>query len=77
MKKESDKKRVLRILQEGKTLTSMDGLMMNIVRITNSINELRHDGYSIQDKWRVSKSRKRYKIYFMSVYFDKSKLDVQ
>ena len=74
---ESQGKRILKILKSGKKLTSMDGFMMGIVRLTNRVNELRSPaggGHQIQDKWMVSKTGKRYKVYFMRPFFDASKI---
>ena len=71
---ESQGKQILNILKSGKKLTSMDGFMMGIVRLTNRVNELRHSGHKIQDKWMTSKQGKRYKVYFMDAFFDKSQL---
>ncbi len=74
---ESQRKRILKLLKRGKKLTSNDGFMMGIVRLTNRVNELRSPeggNYDIQDKWMKSKSGKRYKIYFMRPFFDASKI---
>ena len=74
---ESQQKIILKILKSGKKLTSMDGMTIGIVRLTNRINELRGPdggGHDIQDKWMVSKAGKRYKAYYMPVFFDVSKL---
>jgi hypothetical protein len=74
---ESQCKRILKILKSGKKVTSMDGFMMGIVRLTNRVNELRSPeggGHQIQDKWIKSKSGRRYKIYFMRPFFDAGKI---
>lgn len=74
---ESQCKRILKILKSGKKLTSNDGFMMGMVRLTNRVGELRKPkggGHDIQDKWMKSKSGKRYKIYFMRPFFDASKI---
>ena len=65
MAKETQKKRVLRILQDGKTLTSMDGYMIGIVRLTARIFDLKNDGYNVQDKWMVNRHGVKYKAYFL------------
>ncbi len=74
---ESHKTIILKILKSGKKMTSMDGYMLGIVQTTNRINELITDGHDIQDKWMTSKRGKRYKVYFMPVFFDVSKLQKQ
>ena len=71
---DSHKKTILKILKRGKKLTSVDGFMLGIVRLTNRIGDLRRDGHDIQDKWMTSKAGKRYKIYYMPVFFDVSKI---
>lgn len=65
MAKETQKKRVLRILQDGKTLTSMDGYMIGIVRLTARIFDLKNDGYPIEDKWMVNRHGVKYKAYYL------------
>ena len=65
MAKESQKKRVLRVLQDGKTLTSMDGFMMGIVRLTARVFELKNDGHNIKDKWMTNRNGIKYKAYWI------------
>ncbi len=52
----------------------MDGFMLGIIRLVARIKDLRDDGHPIQDKWMLSANKKRYKIYFMNQFFDKSTL---
>ena len=72
---ESQRKQILKVLKSGKKLTSIDGFMMGIVRLTNRVNELRQAGHEIKDKWMKSKAGKRYKVYFMPTFFDETTLE--
>ena len=59
------KDRILSILKEGVELTSLDGLKIGIIRITNRIGELRELGYPIKDRWVTSENGSRYKSYYI------------
>ena len=61
------KDQILERLKKGGVLTSMDGMRMGIVRMTNRINELIKEGYPIKSRW--VKSDHAYKEY----YIEKSK----
>jgi len=65
MDRNSQKQRVMQVLNRNETLTSMQGFEMGIVRVTNVINELRHSGINIKDRWETSQSGARYKVYWL------------
>jgi len=56
---------IINILKSGVELTSLDGLKIGIIRVTNRINELRELGYKIKDRWLVSDNGARYKSYYI------------
>ena len=59
------KAQILHALKQGFEITSMDGLRLGIVRITNRINELRHKGVPIKDRWERTPDGARYKVYWL------------
>jgi hypothetical protein len=61
----TQKQQIMKVLKAGVELTSLDGLKLGIVRVTNRVNELRASGVPIRDRWEVSKQNARYKVYFL------------
>ncbi len=61
----TQQQQIMSILKEGVELTSLDGLKIGIIRITNRINELRAAGINIKDRWEVSKNKRRFKVYYL------------
>jgi len=61
----TQKQQIMSILKAGVTLTSLDGLKIGIVRITNRVNELRAAGINIKDRWETNKKGNRYKVYYL------------
>ena len=64
----NNKELVLSYLQNGNTLTAMDGFKrFNIVSIRDYISMLRRDGYPIASEWRENlDTGKRFKEYFLT-----------
>ena len=60
----TQKQKIMSVLKEGVELTSLDGLKLGIIRITNRVNELRASGIPILDRWEVN-NKKRYKVYYL------------
>lgn len=77
MEKLTQKQRVLRVLEDSKTITSMDGFMMGIVRLTAHVFTLRREGYPIKDKWMHTRSGTKYKAFYLQKYpqLEKMKLE--
>ena len=61
----TQKQNIMAVLKEGVELTSLDGLKLGIIRLTNRVNELRASGVNIKDRWEVSKNKARYKVYYL------------
>ncbi len=61
----TQKERVLKYLQDFKTITSLECVYrLNIVDLQHAIMELRKDGYNITDTWEKSETAvyKRYRL---------------
>lgn len=65
----NNKEIVLSYLQNGNTLTAMDGFhRFNIVSIRDYISMLKKDGWNIASEWRENlDSGKRFKEYWLAV----------
>ncbi len=61
----TQQQQIMKVLKAGVELTSLDGLKLGIVRITNRVNELRASGVPILDRWEVSKNKRRFKVYYL------------
>jgi len=61
----TQKQKIMAVLKAGVELTSLDGLKLGIIRLTNRVNELRAKGVNIKDRWEVSKNKARYKVYYL------------
>ena len=61
----TQKQKIMMALKAGYEITSLGGLKLGIIRITNRVNELRASGVNIKDRWEVSKNKARYKVYYL------------
>lgn len=59
------KEKILKELNEGKTMTGIDGLRLcQTMKLSTRIGELRRNGHPIKDRW-VEQNGKKFKEYYI------------
>lgn len=67
LKKGTHKRMILDALMSGRKLSSLSGfLMMNTVKLTSRISDLRKSGIPIKGDWVYPKNKPRYMVYYMT-----------